>query len=213
MHLPRLLLALPLAFALAAPALRADDTEEFLKPDNWEGRSDIWKVEKGTIVGETKEDPKYNTFLCSKKKYGDFELSYKVKLTDDVGNSGVQIRSERFDKDGSDNKQPFRVKGPQVDAAKGYHGLLYGEGVGGYMQKPKKDASKAKEFNEYKVVVKGNHYAISVNGEVVNEGDFPDNGGKNPAPKEGIIAFQVHAGVKAMKVEYTDIKFTDLSKK
>jgi hypothetical protein len=210
MRLSRLLLALP-ALLLLAPLVRADDTEEFLKPDNWEGRSDIWKIEKGTITGETKEDPGYNTFFISKKKYGDFELSYKVKLTDDVGNSGVQIRSTRVDKD--DDKKPFRVSGPQVDAAKGYHGLLYGEGVGGYMQKPTKDFSKAKEFNEYKVVVKGNHYTISVNGEVANDGDFPDNGGKNPAPKEGIIAFQVHAGVKSMKVEYTDIKFTDLSKK
>lgn len=211
MRLSRLLLALPVALLLAAPVVRGDDTEDFLKPDNWEGREDIWKVEKGKIVGETKEDPKYNTFLCSKKKYGDFELSYKVKLTDDIGNSGVQVRSERFDKEG--DKQTFRVKGPQVDAAKGYHGLLYGENVGGYMQKPKKDVSKAKEANEYKVVVKGNHYSITVNGELVNDGDFPDNGGKNPAPAEGIIAFQVHAGVKAMKVEYTDIKFVDLSKK
>lgn len=209
MRLSRLLFAL----LLAAPLAAADDTADFLNPDNWEGRKDIWTVEKGKITGETKEDPKYNTFLCSKKKYGDFELTYKVKLTDDVGNSGVQVRSERFDKGGPDDKQPFRVKGPQVDAAKGYHGLLYGEQVGGYMKKPTKDFSKAKEFNEYKVVVKGNHYSISVNGEMANEGDFPDNGGKNPAPAEGIIAFQAHAGYKAMKVEFTDIKFVDLSKK
>ena len=112
MRLSRLLLVLPAALLLAAPLVRADDTVDFLKPENWEGRKDIWTVEKGTITGETKEDPKYNTFLCSKMKYSDFELTYKVKLTDDIGNSGVQIRSERMDKDGPDNKQPFRVKGP-----------------------------------------------------------------------------------------------------
>src|SRR5262245_14915112 len=91
-----------LALALAPTAARADDTDDFLKADNWEGRTDIWKIDpqKKTIVGETMEDPKYNTFFCSKKKYGDFELTCKVQLRDAVGNSGVQIRSERMDKDG-----------------------------------------------------------------------------------------------------------------
>ena len=50
-------------------------------------------------------------------------------------------------------------------------------------------------------------------GEVTVDADFPDNGGKNPAPAEGIIAFQIHAGYPKMQVEFKDIKFTDLSKK
>ncbi|MBC8023569.1 MAG: hypothetical protein H7Y14_10645, partial [Burkholderiales bacterium] len=35
----------------------ADDTEDFLKPDNWEGRADIWKLDPKakTLVGETTE--------------------------------------------------------------------------------------------------------------------------------------------------------------
>jgi hypothetical protein len=195
------------ALALIPAASRADDTAEFLKPDNWEGRTDLWKVENGAIVGETKEDPKYNTFLCSKKKYGDFELSFKVQLRDGVGNSGVQVRSEVFD------KEKFRVKGPQVDVGKGYFGALYGEGVGGYLLKPKKDVAKPAEFNDYHVVVKGNHVTIKVNGEVTVDENFPDNKGKNAAPAEGIIAFQIHAGYPKMRVEFKDIKFTDLGKK
>src|SRR5438067_2289450 len=85
MRLPRLSLAAPLlAAALLGPApLRADDTSDFLKPDNWEGRTDLWTVKGNTIVGETKEDPKYNTFLCSKKKYADFEMTCKVQLRDE----------------------------------------------------------------------------------------------------------------------------------
>src|SRR4051794_7889468 len=113
MRLSRLVTAAPmlaLAAMLLAPAsaVRADDTEEFLDPKNWEGREDIWKVDPKTktVVGETKEDPKYNTFLCSKKKYGDFEFSCKVQLRDGVGNSGVQIRSTRTDKDDPANKTP-----------------------------------------------------------------------------------------------------------
>ncbi|MDY3554705.1 DUF1080 domain-containing protein [Gemmata sp. JC717] len=211
MRLPNLSRASALVAAalFVAPAVRADDTSEFLNPDNWEGRADIWKVDAKakSVTGETKEDPKYNTFLCSKAKYGDFELTCKVRLVNAVGNSGFQVRSERFDKEG--DKQSFRVRGPQVDIGKGYFGGLYGEGVGGYLLKPKKDAAKPAEVNDYKIVVKGNHVTVTLNGEVTVDEEFPDNKGKNPAPKDGIIAFQAHAG-PPMKVEFTDIKFTKL---
>src|SRR5689334_12050493 len=49
MTLSRLLLAAAL-LALPVRSAVADDTEDFLKPENWEGRSDIWKIEKNTIV-------------------------------------------------------------------------------------------------------------------------------------------------------------------
>jgi hypothetical protein len=211
MKLSRLLLAAAV-LALPVRAARADDTEDFLKPENWEGRSDIWRIENGSIIGETKEDPKYNTFLCSKKKYSDFELSFKVQLKDEVGNSGVQIRSERFDKD---DKQPFRVRGPQVDVGKGYWGSLYAEGFGMMKQSDGnkvKEKVKPTEFNEFHVVAKGQHITIKVNGETMVDDDFPKLPGKDgkPAPTEGIIAFQAHAGYPAMRVEFKDIKFKKL---
>jgi hypothetical protein len=208
MRLSRSLLLVPfLAAAALLPASRtlADDTKDFLDPANWEGRSDLWKIEGSSVIGETKEDPKYNTFFCSKKKYGDFELTCKILLREGVGNSGIQVRSEVFD------KEKFRVKGPQVDVGQGYFGSLYGEGVGGYLLKAKKDAAKPKEYNDYSVVVKGNHITIKVNDEVTVDSDFPDNKGKNPAPAEGIIAFQIHAGYPKMLVEFKDIKFKNLS--
>ena len=205
-----------LAFAtllLAPVAAKADDTSDFLKADNWEGHSHIWKIEGTSVIGETKEDPKYNTFFCSKKKYSDFEMTCKVQLRDGIGNSGVQIRSEVFD------AKLFKVKGPQVDVGKGYWGSLYGEGVGGMMKAadPKKieKAVKEKEFNDYKIVAKGTHITVIVNGETMVDDDFPKLPGKDAkdAPKDGIIAFQAHQGYPAMRVEFKDIKFTDLSKK
>ena len=208
------LLALALVLAPApAPVLAADDdTAEFLKPENWEGRSDIWRIEGGSVIGETKEDPKYNTFFCSKKKYSDFELTCKVQLRDAVGNSGVQIRSTLKD------AKKFVVAGPQVDVGKGYWGSLYGEGVGGMMKAsdPKKieKAVKEKEFNEYYILAKGPHITIKINGETMVDEDFKTLPGKDekPAPMEGIIAFQAHAGYPSMRVEFKDIKFKDLSK-
>lgn len=222
MRLSRLLLALPAVLALAAPTLRADDTEAFLKPDNWEGRKDLWTVEKGKIIGETKEDPKYNTFLCSKTKYSDFELSFKVTLHEAKGNSGVQFRSTRTDKDGPDNKQPFKVAGPQADIGQQYWGSLYGEGVGGMIKASDATTVKMKVnadgANEYKIVAKGTKVTITINGAAMVDGDFPklpakEEKDRKDFPTEGIIAFQLHGGHPKMKVEYADIKFVDLAKK
>ncbi len=217
MRLSRLL---PVALLVCAGLAHADDTKDFLDPDNWEGRTDIWKIEKGTITGETKEDPKYNTFFITKKKYSDFELTAKVTLTDGVGNSGFQVRSTRTDKE--KDEKPFRVSGPQVDIGKGYWGSLYGEGVGGMMKAsdPKKIATavKEKEVNEYKITVKGDKYTIVVNGETMIDEEFPKlpapkEADRKAAPQEGIIALQIHGGYPKMKVTFSDIKFTDLSKK
>jgi hypothetical protein len=210
MRFSRLLLAIPLLAVAAlfpAPRVLADDSSDFLKPENWEGLPGLWKIDGSTIIGETKEDPKFNNFFCSKKKYGDFELTCKVLLKDEVGNSGIQVRSSLID------EKKFVVAGPQVDVGKGVWGSLYGERVGGYQRLPKKDVSKPTEYNDYDILVKGNHITIKLNGEITIDEDFPDNKGKNPAPAEGIIAFQIHAGYPKMYVEFKDIKFKDLSKK
>jgi hypothetical protein len=222
MRFSRLLLAAPL-LVLINTAARGDDTDDFLKPENWHGRADLFKLDPKarTIVGETTEDPKYNTFFCTKKTYSDFELSFKVQLRDAVGNSGVQIRSTLVD----DKK--FVVRGPQVDVGKGYWGSLYGEGVGGMMKASSPDAIKKavkeSEFNEYHIVAKGTRITVKVNGETMVDQDFPSlpapkkkdakPAEPRPAPTEGIIAVQVHAGYPKMRVEYKDIKFTDLGKK
>ena len=201
------------AIAFVTARAPADDTSAFLDPANWEGRSDLWKFEGRSIVGETTEDPKYNSFFCTKKTYGDFELSFKVRLRDAVGNSGVQIRSTLVD------PKKFVVRGPQVDVGKGYWGSLYGEGVGGMMKAsdPKAIAKAVKptEFNEYRIVAKGTHITITVNGETMVDQDFPTLPGKDkkPLPTKGIIALQIHGGYPKMRVEYTDIKFVDLGKK
>ncbi|HEV3437671.1 MAG TPA: DUF1080 domain-containing protein [Gemmata sp.] len=210
MRFSRLLLAIPLLAVAAlfpAPRVLADDSSDFLKPENWEGLPGLWKIDGSTIIGETKEDPKFNNFFCSKKKYGDFELTCKVLLKDEVGNSGIQVRSALID------EKKFVVAGPQVDVGKGVWGSLYGERVGGYQRLPKKDVSKPTEYNDYDILVKGNHITIKLNDEITIDEDFPDNKGKNPAPAEGIIAFQIHAGYPKMYVEFKDIKFKDLSKK
>ena len=198
---------LPLLLTGFALSSQADDTKAFLDPGNWQGRTDIWSIQDGMIVGETKEDPKYNTFYVSKKEYGDFELSFKVRLVDGVGNSGVQIRSELKD------KEKFRVHGPQVDVGKGFFGSLYGEGVGGMMKAAPKDViatAKLDGVNDYHIVAKGNRITIKLNGQIAVDEEFPTTPNKKPMNPQGIIAFQAHAGYPKMRVEFFDIKFKEL---
>lgn len=193
-------------------SVRADDTADFLKPDNWEGLSNLWKVDGSTITGKADPGLTFNTFLCSKAKYQDFEMSFKVKMTGPTANSGVQVRSAMVEKE----KDKFVVAGPQCDMGQQYWGSLYGEKFGadgklpggGHMMKAcpgdfVKKHVKADDFNDYKLTVKGKHVHIVINGETSVDGEFAI------LPSEGIIALQLHAG-KPMEVIFKDISFKKL---
>jgi hypothetical protein len=191
--------------SLGVPAVPAaeDKKDDFLAPANWVGEMSMWKFEGNTIVGTTDGKIKSNTFLCSKQKYTDFELTFQVRLKGGVGNSGVQVRS-KIDKEGT-----FVVAGPQCDIGAGYWGSLYGEKFGGMMKEAPKDAVNAKlkkdDFNEYSIKVVGKKVTILVNGVSAVDQDF------EKLPADGIIAWQLHTG-PAMEVTFKDIKFTNLAK-
>jgi hypothetical protein len=172
----------------------------------WDGLSEFWSIKDGAIVGSTYPDGlKFNTFLCSKKTYKDFSLSFKIKISGKgwSGNSGVQVRSEVFDKD------HLAVKGPQADIGEGYWGSLYGEHFGGMMKEaPREEVNKVlkiDDFNDYSVTCMGKHCTIKVNGVTTVDDDF------EKMPAEGIIAWQLHAGAP-MEVVFKDIHFKELSK-
>jgi hypothetical protein len=202
--------ALRLLLVLAAPALvavapvsGAEAPASFIGPglEGWEGLSEYWTYKDGAVVGSSYPDGlKFNTFLCSKKKYGDFEMTFKVRLKGGGGNSGVQIRSEVFD------RKRFAVKGPQADIGAGYWGSLYGEAFGGMMKAAPAEAQKKvkpADFNDYYIKAVGKHITIKVNGFTTVDQEFPR------APDTGIIAFQMHGG-GPMEVTFKDIRFREL---
>jgi hypothetical protein len=172
----------------------------------WDGLPDYWSVKDGAIVGSTPNGLKFNTFLCSKKKYKDFELKFQVKLTGKgwTGNSGVQIRSEIF------KPEELAVKGPQCDMGDVYWGSLYGEHFGGMMKQAPPDlvkkVLKPDSFNDYYIKCVGKHVTIKLNGETTVDENF------EKLPDEGIIAWQLHAG-EPMEVVFRNIEFKDLSEK
>jgi hypothetical protein len=198
------------ALMLVAGTARVEDKVEakdkFIdsKLSEWEGLiKEYWMYKDGELTGASEKKIPFNTFLCSKKKYKDFELTFKVRLKDGDGNSGVQIRSKII------NAEKFAVGGPQCDIGAGYWGSLYGEAFGGMMKQAPKDSQKAvkpKEFNDYSIKVVGKKVTIKINGETTVDEEFAK------LPEEGIIAFQLHAG-GPMEVTFKDIEFKDLSQK
>jgi hypothetical protein len=197
------------------PAARsADEPGEFFNGRDltgWTGLEPYWTVKDGAIVGSTPNGLKFNTFLCSKKAYQDFELHFQVRLKEGKGNSGVQIRSGLFD------PERFAVLGPQCDIAEGYWGSLYGEHFtpngkteSGMMKAAPKyviaRVLKPDDFNDYFIRCVGTHITIKLNGETTVLDDFPH------IPGRGIIAWQLHAG-PPMEATFKNIVFKDLTKK
>jgi hypothetical protein len=204
--------------ALAISPLQSMSNAEEAKSDflggkdlqGWEGLMKHWSVKDGALVGTTYPDGNsFNTFLCSKKTYKDFELKFQVKLQGKgwPGNSGVQIRSKIIDT--QDGKKHFAVSGPQCDMGSEYWGSLYGEEFGGMMKQAPgelvKKAVKPDDFNDYYIKAVGKHVTIKINGETTIDDDF------EKMPDEGIIAWQLHGG-KAMEVTFKNIEFKELTK-
>ncbi len=209
----KLMITILLALGVLATARAADRDDDkgfslFFNGknlDGWEGLDTLWSVKDGAIVGNTFPDgSKFNTFLCSKKRYKDFELSFQVRLKDGKGNSGVQIRSAMFD------QKKFAVKGPQADIADGLWGNLWGEESGGMMKEADKEVVnkvlKKTDFNDYSIRCVGKHVTIKINGATTVDDDFPK------MEDEGIIAWQIHSG-EPMEVTFKNIKFNELKEK
>ena len=178
---------------------------------------------------------KSNTFLIWDHEVSDFEMTFKYKLVDangkaeGFGNSGVQYRSKVID------AENFVVSGYQADmeVAKVHSGILYEEKARGILanrgekvtihqsENPKKprlevtgstgDSDEIQagihpaDWNDYKIVVKGNHLQHFINGrQTVDVIDETAEGAKS-----GVLALQIHQG-PPMKVQFKDMKFTEL---
>lgn len=146
-----------------------------------------YKVEDGAIVGYTKANTP-NSFLCTKKNYGDFILEFEFRITDGL-NSGVQLRSES-----TKSYQDGRVHGYQFEidpSARAWTGGIYDEARRGWLypltKNPKaKKAFRNNEWNKARVEACGNSIRTWVNG-VACANLWDDK------TTSGLIALQVHA--------------------
>lgn len=188
--------------------------------DGWAGLEDAWKVQDGSIVGEsTPEKPcKASHYLYwTEKEPGDFHLKLKFRLRGDGANSGIQFRSEKrpnwdtygYQADMDDSLQwtgaLFHHKRAAV-AERGCENTIDPDGTV-HTQRFAEAAElikayKPNEWNEYEVIAKGSEITLKINGKTMCKAD--DRHAQDSA-KSGIIALQMHQG-PPMKVEFKDIK-------
>jgi len=156
-----------------------------LQAKAWIGLPQCWRVTRQGIMGSTgPQGIDFNTFLCTKKTYRNFELSCQVRLIS--GNTGVQFRSDYVD------QGKFILRGPQVDICPGSWGNLHGEKMGGTIKRAPRELInrivKPEAFNDVFVRCVGKHVTIKINGETAVDGDFP------MIADDGVIGLQLYKG-------------------
>lgn len=183
-----------------------------------------WRVEDGAIVGTTAEGSP-NSFLCTKREFGDFVLEFETK-TDPQLNSGVQIRSHRYPDEGPirvfengqwvSRKVPKgRVYGYQVEISNeksGTSGGIYDEARRGWLHNIASDPAASKAFrdnqwNHYRIEARGDTIRVWVNG-------VPCAHLTDPLDQSGFIALQVHSykGERPAQVRWRNIRIQDLGR-
>ena len=239
----RKIILLPLIMGAAAlvPTLSAAEAPAEIfngkDLDGWEqrgGKAD-YSVEGGVIVGKAVVNTD-NSFLCTRKVYGDFILDLDFKDDPDL-NSGVQFRSECFDHEtvapvkdehGKEIKIPANlVHGYQYEIdlepkrgrwwtggiyEEARRGWLYpgtGGGSGAEFTARGKEVSKPNDWNHLRIEASGTSIKTFLNGEA--RGSITD--GVTPS---GFIGLQVHsigsdAAKAGLKVQFKNIRLQDQS--
>lgn len=165
-------------------------------------------VEDDCIVGSSVPE-KVNSFLCTKKHYGDFILEFEVKVDRGL-NSGVQIRSNSFK-----DYRNYRVHGYQVEidpSDRSYSGGVYDEAGRGWLQdlaenEQARKAFKKGQWNKYHVECIGDSIKTWVNWiravEVVDS-----------MTMSGFIGLQVHAtqSKEPLTVRWRNLRIQDLGR-
>ena len=169
----------------------------------WTGEDGLWAVERTggergeevpAVVGRS-PGLDHNSFLTTNREYGDFDLSFEVKLTPDDANSGVQFRSVRIAGDGEEAGPGGEMRGYQADIGATWWGKLYEENARGmlYGNEPGQNekaaaAVTAGGWNTYRIRCEGDRVRTWLNG--VPAVDLTDPDGR----KTGVIGLQLHSG-------------------
>jgi hypothetical protein len=191
--------------------------------DGWDGDPKFWRLENGSLVGETTKDlqPVQNTFLIWRKaKPANFELKLDYKLTG--FNSGIQYRSIEL----PDIKWAMKGYQADIDGEQVYTGQIYEERGRGFLalrgqsnyistgQKPGvigslgdgggelKNLIHGDDWNAMHIIARGNVLMQYINGRMMSALIDDDEVNRK---MDGLIGIQVHKG-PAMKMETKNIR-------
>lgn len=170
----------------------------------WEGNLDVFRIEKGAIVGGSlKERVAGNEYLCTKKPYRDFELRLKFKVLGEGANAGIQIRSERV-------PNSSQMLGYQADLGDTWWGCLYDERRHKLLTGPPPE-ERAKiirrdDWNQYVIRCQGLRVQLWINDHKTVDYTEPDKS----IPQVGVIGLQIHGGPPS-EAWYKDIQLIEIS--
>jgi len=195
--------------------------------DGWEGDPKYWRVKDGVLLGEVTPDTllKRNTFIIWRGGVvADFELKLEYRVSAQ-GNSGVGYRCAEIE------GQPFLLRGYQADIEGGdnWTGINYEERGRAFLamrgqktivepgQRPRlveqlddsgrlQKLVKKEDWNQYHLIVRGNHMRHYLNGHLMSEVIDLDTANKRRA---GLLGVQVHVG-PPMTIEYRNIRLAHL---
>jgi Domain of Unknown Function (DUF1080) len=160
-----------------------------------------WIVENGVLHGYAVTNA-YG-YLQTAKDYKDFQLSLRFRCVGN-GNSGVFFHT-RFKPGTVDVSQGLQF---EIDPTPNHHtGGVYGDDRQWIVWPSVENeyVLRQQDWNEYLLIVQGNHYVSRLNGVIMV--DFTD-----PTPKsfDGTIALQLHAGGGG-NMEFKDIYLHDMT--
>lgn len=185
------------AFAFAHASVHAASASLFdgKTLNGWEGNTQVWRVESGTIAGGSMDGNPRNEFLATTKTYKNFVLRFEYKLVGTEGfiNGGVQFRSQRV------ADPAHEMIGYQADIGGGYTGCLYDESrrkvvLATADKDLVKSVERVGEWNSYEIRANGPNIQIFVNGKRTIEYTESDSS----IVQDGHIALQIHGNCKAV---------------
>lgn len=197
-----------------SPAAKEEGFEQLFDGksfEGWEGNLEHFRIEDRAIVaGSLKQPIANNEFLCTKRRFSDFELRLEVRLLGEGKNAGVQFRSERI-------PDHHEMIGYQCDAGVAWDrpvwGGLYDESRRREMlaegpAEAVKSWLKEDDWNELKIIARGRRIRLYLNGHQTVDYREADA----EIPTSGLIGLQIHSGPPA-EAWYRNIRIRDLTAK
>jgi WD40 repeat protein len=174
--------------------------------EGWEGDVKMFRIQEGAIVGgNLKKRIAQDHFLCTKKKYQDFELRLLVKLNWEdesrVRSAGIRFRGERI-------TGLRKIKGYECDMGRNREGHDNWGALFGLPFTPKQRAAITgvlwrKEWNDLRIRCQGKSIEISLNGHQTISYDNAE------LTDPGVIALQIETGEPA-EVSFRQIRIKQL---
>jgi len=178
---------------VAGFSLNAQEWVELFNGKNLKGWEQLdgsaeYRVENREVIGTSRVGTP-NSFMATKKLYGDFILEYEMKMDRGL-NSGVQFRSIANQPDGTERVNGYQVECDDHDD-RPWAGGIFEEASRGWLYPMSYNPGAAKnniqgEWNKIRVEAVGSTIRTYING--VNFANLVDD-----QRKEGFIALQVHS--------------------